>query len=342
MTLSARDLAELLGGELRGNGEHRLTGAAALEAAGPTDLAFAADPKHLWLLGRSGAGAVLVPRDAPDLPEGRTLILVDHPQLAFARALRHLFPRLPEPAGIDPRAWVSPSARIDPTARVHAFAWVGERVVVGARTVLHPGVTLGEDVVVGEDCTLYPGVTVYPRSRLGRRVILHAGAVIGSDGYGFVWDGQEHFKIEQRGVAVLEDDVEVGAGCTIDRGALGETRIGRGTKLDNLVHVGHNVRIGEHCLLVAQVGIAGSTELGKAVVLGGQVGVAGHVRLADGVRVGGQGGVTKSLEKPGDYWGTPAREHQSWLRALASLSRLPALWETIRKLERRVDALERR
>jgi UDP-3-O-[3-hydroxymyristoyl] glucosamine N-acyltransferase len=342
MRLTVRQVADLVGGELRGDGDREIRGAATLESAGCADIAYACDERYLARLAESEAGAVIVPRAAVarSFPSAAALVFADHPQLAFARVLQAL-ERAPLAAGIDAGAFVSESAEVHPTARVHPFAYVGDGARVGPRTVVHPHVYIGSEVTVGADTVLYPRVTLYPRSRIGDRVILHAGAVVGCDGYGFVWDGERHFKIAQLGVAVIEDDVEVGSGCTIDRAALGETRIGRGTKLDNLVHVGHNVRIGQHCLLVAQVGVAGSTQIGDHVVLGGQVGVGGHLRIADGVRVGGQGGVAKSLTRAGDYWGTPAREHQSWLRALASLSRVPDLWRKVQELTRRVDSLER-
>lgn len=346
MALTVRSLADRLGAEVRGDETRELFGAAALEQAGPRELSFAADEPRLQCLGAVRAGAVLVPAQAAaaSLPQTlATLLFVDDPRLAFARALRLLAADAGPPApGVDARAHVAASATVAASARVHAFAHIGERAQIGERVVLFPGVVLGDDAVLGDDCVLHPHVTVYARSRLGARVLVHAGAVIGSDGYGFVRDGAAYLKVEQLGVVVLEDDVEVGAGCTIDRAALGETRIGRGSKLDNLVHVGHNVRIGENCLLVAQVGIAGSTELGDEVVLGGQVGVGGHLKVASGVRVGGQGGVAKSLGSPGDYWGTPARPHGEWLRMLASLSRVSALGEKLRALAARVESLEKK
>jgi UDP-3-O-[3-hydroxymyristoyl] glucosamine N-acyltransferase len=342
MALTVRQVADLVGAEVRGDGSREVRGVSPLDSAGPGDLAFAGE-ERLGTLANSEAAAVIVPRRSADRlgPSRAVLLLAEDPRLAFARALK-LFVRGPRPApGIDPRAHVGPGAEVDPSAHVGPFAFVGERARVGPRAVIHAGAWLGDEAELGEDSVLFPGVVVYPRSRIERRVVVHAGAVIGSDGYGYVWDGQRHVKVDQVGIAVVEDDVEIGAGCTIDRGALGETRIGRGSKLDNLVHVGHNVRVGEHCLLVAQVGVAGSTRLGNHVVLGGQVGVGGHLHLADGVRVGGQAGVAKSLEAPGDYWGTPAREHRTWLRMLAALSRLPRLLETVRDLEARLAVLER-
>jgi UDP-3-O-[3-hydroxymyristoyl] glucosamine N-acyltransferase len=342
MPLTVHEVAALARGEVRGDGSREIRGAATLEAAGPSDLAFAQSDAYLEKLATTAAGAVIVPRTAEAGAHATraALVLADEPQLAFARALTRLCHEEPSP-GVDARAFVAPSAEVDSTARVHALAVVGADARVGPRSVLHPHAVVGEGAVVGAACVLHPGAVLYPRCRLGDRVVVHANAVIGSDGYGYVWDGEGHFKIPQVGIAVLEDDVEVGAGCTIDRAALGETRIGRGTKVDNLVHVGHNVRVGKHCLLVAQVGIAGSTEIGNHVVLGGQVGVGGHLRIADGVRVGGQGGVAKSLLTPGDYWGTPAREHKTWLRTLGSLSRLTALWRSVRELTLRVESLER-
>jgi UDP-3-O-[3-hydroxymyristoyl] glucosamine N-acyltransferase len=345
MSLSAQDLAQRIGADLRGDGERIVRAAGPLESAGMDELAFAIDERRIAALSQTRAGVVILPAEAQAHPlpaTGATLLFASDPRLAFARALRILVAARPPPvAGIDPRACVAASARVSPSARVHAFAIVGEGASIGARTILHAGSVVGEGALVGADCTIHPNVTLYPGTRLGDRVCVHAGAVIGSDGFGFVRDGDAWLKVEQLGGVVLEDDVEVGAGCTIDRGALGDTHIGRGTKLDNLVHVGHNVRVGQSCLLVAQVGIAGSTTIGDEVTLGGQVGVGGHLKIASRVRVGGQGGVAKDLDSPGDYWGTPARPHTAWLKMLARLSRLGEVASKLRALGERVEKLER-
>lgn len=346
MKLTARALAELLGAELRGEPSREISGAAALESAGPSELAFAADPVRIAKLSEVRAACVLVPwlaREAPLPPTTATLLFVDDPRLAFARALRALTDAdaAPTPAR-DQRAAIAPTAVIDPSARIDAFAVIGAAAHVGPRAHVMAHAVVGDGARLGADCVLHPHVTVYPGVSLGQRVRVHAGAVLGADGYGFVRDGDAYLKLEQVGTLVIEDDVEIGAGCTLDRAALGETRIGRGTKLDNLVHVGHNVRVGKNCLLVAQVGIAGSTELGDEVVLGGQAGVGGHLKLASGVRVGAQGGVAKSLPAAGDYWGTPARPHATWLEMLGGLSRIPSLSAKLRGLAQRVQALETR
>ncbi len=332
------ELAERVGAELRGNPDLEITAVAPLDQAGPGEVSFLANPKYRAQLAESRAGAVLV---APgDAVPGRACLVSANPYLAFARAVALLHPEHRPAAGVAPGAQVHPEAELDPEVAALPGCVVAEGARVGAGTVLYPGVYLGRGARVGRDCLLHANAVVRERCVLGDRVILQPGAVVGSDGFGYARDGARQVKIPQVGIVVLEDDVEVGAGTTIDRAALGETRIGRGTKIDNLVQVGHNVRVGEDCLLVAQAGVAGSTRLGNRVVLAGQVGVAGHIGIGDGAMVGAQSGVASDLPPGAAVSGSPAFDHREWLKAQPVLRRLPELRRQVQELERKVRELE--
>lgn len=334
--MNVSEVARWLGGKVEGDGDREITGVAGLEGAGPQDLTFAEDERALERAGRSRAGCILVPNGPP--LAGQTTITVDHPKLAFIRVAETLRPPSPPAPGIHPTAVISPSARLAASACVGPCAVVEAGAVVGERTRLGAGVFLGEGVEVGSDSVLYPRVTVYPGARVGNRVILHAGVVVGSDGFGYVFAEGRHHKFPQLGGVIIEDDVEIGSNSTVDRGSLGTTRIGEGTKIDNLVQVAHNVTIGRHAVIAAQTGISGSVTIGDYVVLGGQVGVADHVRVGDRVVVGAQAGIPtgKALHKATTYWGTPARPLAEFKKMYAHLSRLPALAEKVRELSRRI------
>ncbi len=338
MTMTLGDLAERLGAELHGPAGEVVHSVATLDAAGPGQVSFLANPKYRPLLETTGASAVIV--SAQDRVPGRACLVCANPYLAFARAVALLHPpELPAP-GVAPGAHVDASAQLGEGAAVLPGAYVGPAARVGEGTVLHPGVYVGAGARLGRDCLLHPNAVVREGCVLGDRVILQPGAVVGSDGFGYARDGARQVKIPQVGIVVLEDDVEVGAGTTIDRAALGETRIGRGTKIDNLVQIGHNVRVGEDCLLVAQVGVSGSTRVGNRVVLAGQVGVVGHVQIGDGAIVGAQSGVPGDLPPGAVVSGSPAFDHPEWLKAQAVVRRLPKLRQAVQKLEQRVRELE--
>lgn len=315
-------LAEYLGGRVLGDGSRRIDGAAAAEQAGGFQITFALDRRTLE--SAAAAGCVVIP---PGLsPVGRTCIEVSEPKLAFVRILELLLPAERPEAGVDPQARVDPSARLAGGVRVEPFAVVEAEAEIGADSVIASGTIVGRRVRIGRDCRLYPRVVLYPGVRLGDRVILHAGVVIGSDGFGYVSDGAQARKFPQIGTVVIEDDVEIGANSTVDRAALGETRIGCGSKLDNLVQVGHNVRIGRSCLIAAQTGIGGSSIIGDGVVLGGQVGIADHTRIEDGAILGAKSGVPphKVVPSRAVYWGIPARplaEVKDQIATLALLTR---------------------
>jgi UDP-3-O-[3-hydroxymyristoyl] glucosamine N-acyltransferase len=264
----------------------------------------------------------------------------DNPYLAFTRAVALLRPPSRPCPGVHPSAQVDPTARLGPEVHVGPLAVVGPRVRIGARSVIHPHVVLYEDAEIGEDCLLHSGVQVRERCRLGNRVVVQNGAVIGADGFGFARDGEGRYhKFPQVGIVIVDDDVEIGALTAIDRAALGETRVGRGTKLDNLVQIGHSVVIGEDTVLAGQVGVAGSSKIGSRVTLAGQVGVAGHLTIGDGVIATAQTGIPGSVDPGKVVSGYPAIENRSWLRSSAVFAKLPELQRRLRELERKVEAL---
>ena len=335
--MKLRELAERLGCELCGDGDVEIRGVAGLEQAGPGELSFLAHPRYADKLAATRAAAVVV---ADGHETSLPCLVSDKPYLAFARAVALLRPQARPAAGVHVSAQVDPSAVLGEGVHVGALSVVGKGVHVGARSVLHPHVVLYDGVELGEDCVLHAGVSVREGCRLGQRVVVQDGAVIGADGFGFARDkdGRYH-KFPQVGIVVIEDDVEIGALTAIDRAALGETRIGRGTKLDNLVQVGHSVRIGEDTVLAGQVGVAGSTQIGRGVTLAGQVGVAGHLTIGDGVTATAQTGIPSSVEAGSVVSGYPAIENRAWLRSSAVFAKLPELQRRLRELERKLESL---
>ncbi|MFI5184137.1 MAG: UDP-3-O-(3-hydroxymyristoyl)glucosamine N-acyltransferase [Vicinamibacteria bacterium] len=332
-----RDLAARLGCEVRGDGAVDVVRVAGIDDAGPGDLTFVANSRYVPRLAMTRATAVIV---SPDVPTPLPSLLTDNPYLAFARALEALHPRPRPLAGVHPSAVVDEAAVLGVGVHVGALAVVGHGVRIGARTVVHSHVVLQPGVLVGEDCVLHSGVQVREGCRLGNRVVVQNGAVIGSDGFGFARDsGGRYEKIPQVGIVVIEDDVEIGALVAIDRAALKETRIGRGTKIDNLVQIGHSVVIGSDTVLAGQVGIAGSTKVGDRVTLAGQVGVAGHLTVGDGVIATAQTGIPNDVPAGALVSGYPAIDNRSWLKASAIFARLPDLQKRLRELERRVAEL---
>ena len=328
------EVAALLGGRLRGDADPVVTGAAGLAEAGPGDLSFVAGPRKLAEARASAAGGFLVP---PGLELDRPAVEVERPYDAFARYLGRF---LPDPDRVFPPG-VHATAVIDPTATVEAAA-VGPYCVIGAGVRIGPGcrlgphVTVGCDTTIGADCVLHAQAVVRERCRLGDRVVVHAGVVVGADGFGYLPGPRGQVKIPQVGIVEVGDDVELGAGVTIDRATTGRTVIGAGSKLDNLVHVAHNVRIGRHCALSAQTGIAGSCVLGDGVIAGGQVGIADHLTVGDGARIGAQAGVIKDVPPKATVFGYPALDFQESFRITAALRRLPAALGRLRALENRL------
>jgi len=326
MKRSMIEIAEFVRARLVGDGSVELTGIASIQSASSGDLVFVEEEKDLRKAIESGAAAVIAGRFA-GAPSAKPLLISDQPRLAFARASQFLCPpRRPKP-GVDKTAIVDPSARLAGDVAVAAYSVIEEGVTIGAGSRIGAQSHLGANVQIGENCDLAPNVTIYPGARLGNRVIVHAGAVLGSDGFGYVRDSAtgRYEKFPQIGRLEIEDDVEIGANSTVDRGALDVTRIGRGTKIDNLVHVGHNVEIGEDVVIAAQTGLSGSAVLEDGVIVGGQVGIGDHVRIESGAILGGQCGVpTKKVIRGKGivFWGTPARPLRGYLKELAALARL--------------------
>lgn len=328
------DLAVRLKAPFEGDGNLELQGAQPVEEAGPGDLAFAAGRKGTALAADSKAGCLIV--DA-SFPAGRTLIRVKDPRTSFAMALAMLYPSKQFAPGIHPTAVVAGSALIGAGVHVGPHAVIGERAEIGAGAVVGAGCVLGDDVVVGAGSLLHPRVAIYDRVRVGDRAILHSGAVLGADGFGFVRTGAAYQKFPQVGTVEIGDDCEIGANSTVDRGALGATRIGNGVKLDNMVHIGHNCRIDDHVVIAAQTGMSGGCIVESGAVIGGQVGMGDKVRIEAGAVLGsGSGVLTSKIVRGGEtYWGTPARPLREYLKQLAHVSNLPALAARVRELEQR-------
>jgi UDP-3-O-[3-hydroxymyristoyl] glucosamine N-acyltransferase len=328
------ELADRLGCRVRGDGNVEIARARGIREAEPGDLTFLANPKYAPQVATTRASAVVV---APEVPTALPSLLSSNPYLTFAQALTLLHPTPRPQPGVHPTAHVDPTAGLAADVSVGAFAVIGARTRVGARTAIHPHVVLYDDVEIGEDCLLHSGVHVREGCRLGQRVILQNGVVIGGDGFGFAKDeAGHHQKIPQVGIVVVEDDVEIQANTTVDRAALSETRIGRGTKIDNLVQVAHSVTIGDDSLLCAQVGIAGSTKLGRRVTLAGQVGVVGHLEIGDDVVATAQTGVGHSVPQGRIVSGSPDIENRVWLRATVLFAKLPELLRRLRAIEKRL------
>ncbi len=327
------EIARALGCELRGDGDVEITDVAPLESATPGTLTFLDDRRLAHLLATTHAAAVILSPEATD-PEIPTL-RAPHPYLAFVGAVELLHPpKRSETPGVHPTAVVAATAVIGPRASLGPWVTVGERTTIGADAVLHAGVAVYEDVTIGDAFTAHAHAVVREGVRIGSRVTLHAGSVVGSDGFGYLPLPDGNRKIPQVGTVVIEDDVEIGACATVDRAALGATVVGRGTKIDNLVMVGHGCRLGAHCLLAGQVGLAGGTTLGTHVMLGGQVGSAGHLTIGDGTQVAAQTGVHNDLPAGGVFSGYPAMEARRWRRMIMSMPRLPEVFRRLRRIER--------
>jgi len=338
MNKKLKELAEWVDGTVVGDGEIEISGVASLEEARAGQITFISHPKYLPYLSKTNASAVIVSKEVTQAD--KPLLCVTNPQLAFAKVLT-LFSRKPyQPKGIDPKAWISPTARLGKDVTVYPFVYIGDRCSIGDRATFYPGVTVDEDSSIGEDSIFYPNVSVYPGTIVGKRVILHSGAVIGSDGFGYVKEGKKNVKIPQVGIVEIEDDVEIGANAAIDRATLGKTIIRRGAKIDNLVLVAHNVVIGEDSIIVGQAGIAGSTKIGSNVTLAGQVGVAGHIEIGDNAMVGAQAGVIYDLPGNQGYHGSPALPQREYIRAITSLPKLPEMRKTLLHLEKRLQKME--
>lgn len=342
MEMRLREIAELFDGTVIGDDAVMIDNVRGIDEAGDGDITFIANPKYKKKMEYTGASAILV-SPSPDVRESaKNLVVVQDPYKAFARLLELFYPEDKEIPGTSDRASIGEGTEIGENVTIHPGVTVGRGVRIGRGVTLHPGVCIGNNVEIGEDSILYPNVTIYRKCRLGKRVILHAGVVIGSDGFGFTDPGRENRKIPQVGIVQIDDDVEVGANTTIDRGTLGKTWIKRGTKIDNLVQIAHNVVIGENSIVVAQVGISGSTKLGNSVVIGGQAGIVGHIEIGDGVMIAARSGVHEDVSSGQIVSGTPHMPHRKWLRTQACVAQLPEMRRTLKSLEEKIEALEKK
>src|SRR5688572_19003595 len=337
--MQLRELAERLGCRLEGDGMLEIRRVASLEQAGEGDVTFFTNPRYAAAMRRTRASAIIVGEDAPAAP--CAMLRAKHPSLAFANALS-MFVSAARPApGIDTRSAIADDAVVGRDVSIGPFSSVGRGARIGDRTIIYPNVFVGDGAVIGDDCVIHSHAAIRERIVLGNRVIIQNGAVIGADGYGFVRrpDGT-HQKIPQTAIVIVEDDVEIGANTTIDRPAIGETRIQAGAKIDNLVQIGHGVNVGRNTLLAAQVGIAGSTTIGDDVTLAGQVGVAGHVTIGNRASAVGQSGITNSVPEDTFVSGYPAIENKEWLKSSVIFRKLPDLRKKIADLEQRILELE--
>jgi len=334
MTLTTAEIAKQLAGEVLGDANTPLTGFANADAAKAGDLTFAENAEYFAAAEASAATAIIAGKDATSTK--KVIIRVTNPRVAFAKALAIFFPEPKFTPGIHPSAVIAQSAQIDPSAHIGPHCAIGERVKIGANVVLQSGNFVGDDSALGDGTNLFPNVTIYSSSQIGKRVRIHSGTVIGSDGFGYVFDMGFHRKVPQIGNVVIGDDVEIGSNSSVDRGALGSTLIGKGTKIDNLVQVAHNVEIGEHCILCSQVGIAGSAKVGHYVVMAGQVGIAGHLKIGNKVTIGSKAGVMHNIPD-GEMWlGTPAQPDKQAKRVMIALQRLPDLFKKIASWEKKL------
>ncbi len=341
MSMTVGDIAELVGGTVLGDSSAPVTGVNGIKEAQPGELTFVRSARYLPLIHTTQATAVLI----AEPPEGQTptLIVCPQPDLAFAQVLQSFSQRQTRhPAGIHPTAAIGENVTLGADVALDAHVSIAADCEIGARTIIYAGVSVGRGVKIGEDTILYPNVVLREDTEVGSRCVIHAGAVLGSDGFGFAPLGGQWMKIPQIGRVVVEDDVEIGSNTTIDRATFGVTRIRRGTKIDNLVQIGHNVEIGEHCALAGMVGVAGSVVIGNHAQLGAGAGIAGHIDIGERAMVAARSGVHKSVAPGAIVSGYPAFEHGKWLRAVAVTQNLPEWSKRVRQLERQVEALEKK
>lgn len=338
MKKTAAELATIVGGKLYGNAEQEIVDVRGAMDAGPEHVTFA-QGVYAEHLEEFRAGLILVDK----LPEKTTknLIVCDDAKRGFSQLVELFHPETHVKPGIHPTAVVSPTAKVSPKAAVMPYCVIDDGAIVGDDTVLYPYVYIGRNAVVGQGCEFYPGAVIHENTVLGDRVVLRAHAVIGGQGFGFATDAQGHHNhIRQLGNVILHDDVEIGACSTVDNSAMNSTVVGRGTKIDNLVHLGHNVEVGEDCFLCAQVGVAGSTKIGNHCILAGQAGITGHIHIVDNVILGGKTGVIGNITEPGEYVGYPARPHKEWSRSQVLVGHLSEMRKKLRQLEKTIQQLK--
>ena len=338
--MTITELAAKLGAELIGPGDTEIRGVAGIREAREGDITYLSDKKHRNDLNACRASAVIITEDTQGV--NIPALVVKNPRYAFALALGILYGKPYVPGGISDRAVIGKDVVLGTEPTIHPCAVVADGATIGSRVTLYPGVYLGGGSIIGDDAVLYPNVSIREGVSLGCRVIIHSGTVIGSDGFGFVTDGGRHHKIPQVGGVIIEDDVEIGANCTIDRATLGSTVIKKGTKLDNLVHIAHNVTIGEHCILVGQSGVAGSSTIGNYVVVGGRAAISDHLTIGDRVMIAGGAGVTRDIPSGQVVAGFPAIPIRDWLKAQAVIPKLPEMKKLVSQLENRINELEKK
>lgn len=339
MNVALKELARLVNGKAVGDSETIVTGVAGIMEAKKGDITFVAHPKYARNIRQTKASAIVLakPHEKCFIP----MLVVENPQYAFSRIISYFHLKPYSPKGVSPKAVIGKDITLGKDLSIHPFVTIEDRVKIGNRVTIYPWVYIGDDSKIGEDCIIYPNVTIMKKIFIGKRVIIHSGTVIGSDGYGYVSYNGKHHKIPQVGEVLIEDDVEIGSNVSVDRATLGKTIIKRGTKIDNLVQIAHNVKIGEDSIIIAQVGISGSSEIGNNVILAGQAGVADHVMIGDDSRVGAQSGVNKDIESKQKVMGNPYMPYGKFLRSYALFTRLPEIKDQLKAHEERLKKLEK-
>ena len=339
MQKTLREIAEIVGGEIVGDAGTIITGVSGIKEAVKGDLTFLANPKYAPQLETTLASAIITSKEINK--SAKPIIRVDNPSLAFTRVVSALFPdNLRHPEGIDKAAIVSVKAKLGKNVSIGPYAVICDNASIGDNAIIYPGCFIGEGVKMGSDCLIYSNVTLREKVVIGKRVIIHSSTVVGSDGFGYITVEHKHIKIPQIGTVEIQDDVEIGANVAIDRARFDKTIIGKGTKIDNLVHIAHNVVTGENCLIVAQAGVSGSTHLGKNVILAGQAGLVGHITIGDNAICAAQAGVTKSVPADTMVSGYPAKPHEIAKRVNACVQNLPKLYEMVKQLKKKIEELE--
>ncbi|MEW6162661.1 MAG: UDP-3-O-(3-hydroxymyristoyl)glucosamine N-acyltransferase [Nitrospirota bacterium] len=340
--MKLREIASLLNGEIIGPpraDDIEITGVSGINEAREGDITFVSAERYKEYISGCRASCVMVKEPIGDLDI--TQLRVSNPRLAFAKLLEHFYIKPQKPMGINEDAFVSDKAKIGKDVSIFPFSYISDGVSIDDKTIIYPYVFVGRDTTIGKDCVIYPNVVLRENVKIGNRVIIHSGSVIGSDGFGYVFEEGRYYKIPQVGGVIIEDDVEIGSNVSVDRATTGNTIIGKGTKIDNLVQIAHNVKIGKNSIIIAQVGIGGSTEIGDFVTLAGQVGVGNHVKIESETIVGAKSGIMGHVTK-GAYSGIPAIPHREWLKAQAIFAKLPELYKKIKELEEKIKELERR
>jgi len=340
MKFSLREIAEIIGGRIKGEEDVIITGVNSLELARPGEISYFFDKRYEKFLSKTKASAIIVSEET-ELFKGPQII-VPNPSLSFAKIARYFLKPIPRYSGISDKAYIGKDTTIGKNPSIYPFVYIGDNVRIGDDVNIFPGVFVGDNVEIGDNTIIYPNVSILEGTIIGKNVIIHAGTVIGSDGFGFERDGEEHVKFPQMGIVHIEDDVEIGAGNCIDRAKFGKTWIKRGVKTDNLVHIAHNVVVGENTLIIAQAGISGSVEIGRNVIIGGQVGIVDHVNIGDYSMIGPQSGIPKSIPPKSIYSGTPAMPHSLFLKSSVLIQRLPEIHKKIIEIEKRLKELEKK